>query len=369
LISGTPTGVGTSSVTISATNGGGTGSATLALTINATPPKPSITSALTVSGTVGAAFSYTITASNTPTSYNATGLPAGLAVNTSSGAITGTPTAVGTSNVTISAANAGGTGLATLVLKIVAAPVITSTASATPNPATVGQSVTFSVTASDSDGDPLTYAWTFGDGANGSGTSATHTYAAVGTYTAKVVVSDPGGSSVTGSISVAVHPSGGGGGGGGSGGGSSALTMTVSKLQGSVNFKTAGHDAVAIGGVLPGVSAPFIPAGKSLTVNVSGATAAFTLDTHGKSRSGTSSIAFKLRPIKGHAGSFNGGDLAFVAKLQGGSWAGDWKIANVNATNVSLPLSVSVVINGNTYAATVTVTYSAKANVGGKFKK
>src|SRR5262249_44173803 len=37
---------------------------------------PSITSALTATGTVGSAFSYQITATNSPSSYNATGLPA-----------------------------------------------------------------------------------------------------------------------------------------------------------------------------------------------------------------------------------------------------------------------------------------------------
>ena len=41
---------------------------------------PVITSATTASGTVGTAFSYQITATNTPTSYGATGLPAGLSV-------------------------------------------------------------------------------------------------------------------------------------------------------------------------------------------------------------------------------------------------------------------------------------------------
>ena len=42
---------------------------------------PVITSATTASGTVGSAFSYQITASNTPTTYSATGLPAGLSIN------------------------------------------------------------------------------------------------------------------------------------------------------------------------------------------------------------------------------------------------------------------------------------------------
>src|SRR6266699_5517216 len=104
LISGTPTTAGVYSVTISATNAGGTGSATLTLTIN-NPPPPVITSPATATGQVGVAFSYTITATNSPTSFNAAGLPAGLTVNTTSGLISGTPTTAGTYSVTISATN------------------------------------------------------------------------------------------------------------------------------------------------------------------------------------------------------------------------------------------------------------------------
>jgi len=39
-------------------------------------------------------------------------------------------------------------------------------------------------------GDTLTYAWTFGDGATGSGATINHTYASAGTYTATLVVRD-----------------------------------------------------------------------------------------------------------------------------------------------------------------------------------
>src|SRR5271163_4929333 len=103
LISGTPTATGASTVTLSATNGSGTGNASLALTTNSAPPV--ITSATTASGTAGTAFSYQITATNTPTSYGATGLPAGLSVNTGTGLISGTPTTAATSTVTLSAVN------------------------------------------------------------------------------------------------------------------------------------------------------------------------------------------------------------------------------------------------------------------------
>src|SRR5207237_5439319 len=91
-------------------------SATLTVTIK--PPPPVITSATTASGTVGIAFSYQITATNNPTSFNATGLPGGLTVNTTTGVISGTPTTAGTYSVTISATNSGGTGSATLTLTI-----------------------------------------------------------------------------------------------------------------------------------------------------------------------------------------------------------------------------------------------------------
>jgi len=81
---------------------------------------PVITSELTLAGTETVPLSYQITATNNPTSFNATSLPAGLSVDTNTGLISGTPTTAGTYNVTISATNSAGTGSATLVITIVA---------------------------------------------------------------------------------------------------------------------------------------------------------------------------------------------------------------------------------------------------------
>ena len=159
VISGTTTDIGTFDVTISATNSGGTGTATLALEID---PQiaPVITSALTAFGMEGTPFTYLITASNNPTSYGASGLPAGLTVNALTGVISGTPADIGTFNVTISAANLGGNASAVLALEIDPnpigePPVITTTA--LPNGAT-GQFYTAPVTATNA---PTSY------GANG----------------------------------------------------------------------------------------------------------------------------------------------------------------------------------------------------------
>ena len=119
VISGKPTTAGQTNVTLSVTNGAGTATQNLMLTIS--PPAPVISGATTATGTVGTAFNYTITASNTPTGYNATGLPAGLGINTSTGLISGTPTAIGMSTVMLGATNAAGTGTATLMLTVNAA--------------------------------------------------------------------------------------------------------------------------------------------------------------------------------------------------------------------------------------------------------
>jgi len=79
---------------------------------------PAITSSLTATGWQDAAFAYQVTADNYPTSYGATGLPAGLSINTATGAITGTPTEAGEFEVSITATNGTGTDTETLVLSI-----------------------------------------------------------------------------------------------------------------------------------------------------------------------------------------------------------------------------------------------------------
>lgn len=94
------------------------------------PSAPVITSASSANGTAGVDFEYQTTVTpSLPTTYNATGLPAGLSINSSTGLISGTPSASGNSTVTIVATNSeGGSGDFTLSLEIAppALPVITS---------------------------------------------------------------------------------------------------------------------------------------------------------------------------------------------------------------------------------------------------
>jgi hypothetical protein len=109
VISGTPTAAGTSNVVISATSTAGSGTAILTLTINPAST-PVINSSTVASGVVGQSIQFAVTASNGPTSYSITSgtLPSPLTLNTTTGLITGTPTATGTSTITVRATNAYG---------------------------------------------------------------------------------------------------------------------------------------------------------------------------------------------------------------------------------------------------------------------
>ena len=154
-ITGTPLAVGTTSVLLGATNATGTGSATLVITVAAAGVAPIINSPLSAAGTVGTPFSYPITATNSPTGYTATPLPAGLSIVGLTGVITGTPLAVGATAVLLGATNATGTGNATLTITVAAAgvaPIITN------NPltaaGTVGTPFSFTITAT---GSPTSY--------------------------------------------------------------------------------------------------------------------------------------------------------------------------------------------------------------------
>jgi sugar lactone lactonase YvrE len=117
-ILGNPTSGGNFTVNITATNSVGGNSRGLTVSIAGATGAPVVTSATTVSATVGASFSYGITATNSPTSYSAAGLPPGLTFNAATGIISGVPTATGPYTVVVGATNNFGTGSATVALTV-----------------------------------------------------------------------------------------------------------------------------------------------------------------------------------------------------------------------------------------------------------
>ena len=257
-----------------------------------------------------------------------------------------------------------------------APPAITSGPAASVPSAAIGQSLTFTVAATDPNNDPLTYTWNFGDGTTATGASVAHSFAAAGTFTVSVNVSDPGNLSVSGTVSVTTTSGGGGtGGSGGTGGGGngtgSTLPMTVSKAQGSVTFK-GGHDSCKLTGVLPNVPAGFVVAGQNVVVNFNNVSETFTLAKTGRgsNANGTVAMKFKLAPHKGKTvPGFVGGNVPITIAFHNGTWAAPWGF-DATATTVASTqnYAVSVVLGGTTYAATLTVTCALKPHVGGKFK-
>ena len=151
VLSGIPSEATTTalSIALAATNGGGTGSPkTLLLSVAPAPATPVITSTLTATGRVGTAFGYQITASETPTSFVASGLPEGLSLNATTGAISGSPTISKTYVVALKGANVGGLGAPSLLVIDIApavnAPAITSAAAATGQ---IGAAFTYQIVA------------------------------------------------------------------------------------------------------------------------------------------------------------------------------------------------------------------------------
>ncbi|MFZ0826477.1 MAG: DUF1800 family protein [Verrucomicrobiia bacterium] len=69
-----------------------------------------VTSPLSAVGFLGQPFSFTVTGANTPLGYTANGLPPGLAINSTNGLISGTPSLAGDYQVMLTTSNAVGVG-------------------------------------------------------------------------------------------------------------------------------------------------------------------------------------------------------------------------------------------------------------------
>jgi uncharacterized protein YhjY with autotransporter beta-barrel domain len=158
---------GPDSFTYTATNGLGTSTpATVTITVN--PPTVTITPATVPAATAGAAYSQTLTAANGAAPYtyaiSAGALPAGVSLNTSTGALSGAPTAGGTFNFTVratdSSSGSGPYSGARAYSMTVAAPMITIAPTTLPA-MTAGVAYSQAITAGNGTA-PYTYAVTAG---------------------------------------------------------------------------------------------------------------------------------------------------------------------------------------------------------------
>lgn len=82
----------------------------------------------------------------------------------------------------------------------------TASATATPTSGKAPLAVSFDGRASsDPDGSIVSWAWQFGDGATGSGSTVSHTYASAGTYSAVLTVTDDGGLTSVTTLTITVN--------------------------------------------------------------------------------------------------------------------------------------------------------------------
>lgn len=160
VLSGTPNSAASSTFTVRVTDANGC-STTLSYTLAPVCPTVTITPATLATGTVGSAYSQTLSAAGGVSPYSAWTvtagtLPAGLTLNSSTGVISGTPTASASpsTTVTVRANDANGCqGTRAITLQI--CPVISFTPTTLPT-ATVGTAYSQTISASGGTG-PYTY--------------------------------------------------------------------------------------------------------------------------------------------------------------------------------------------------------------------
>ena len=138
-ITGTPTAAGSSPIGITVTDSSNptpaTASGTFSVTVNPGQLPLAIATGSLPAGTVSQPYSATVlaTGGTTPYSWSATGLPAGLNLNTATGVLSGTPTRAGTFTVTVKAADSSKpTGKVSATLTLTVNPKLAVAAGALP---------------------------------------------------------------------------------------------------------------------------------------------------------------------------------------------------------------------------------------------
>jgi hypothetical protein len=311
----------------------------------------------------------------------------------------GTGKTVTVSGLTLGGVQAGNYSLTQPTTTANIAPAITSAPTATPNPATVGQSVQFTCAANPAGS---TFTWDFGDGTtdnSGSGT-VTHAYAAASSaagYVVTVTVTN-GGQVVTGTVNVVVN----GGGGAlppttddldGDGfsndmetaagtdpndskstpfGGQPAgtiLPLTVTKIGISLNFALDGKDGISLSGALD-VPAGFVVLGQQVIVDVGGVARAFTLDAKGSGKSGSDTFKIGVKVKKGTPVAAQASK--FQVKFSKGTFADSLKDEGLTGEaavkSVSKTVVVTVLFNQTMLQKAQPVLYTAVAGKTGKAK-
>lgn len=161
-------------------------------------PNPAVVPTIATPGpqtaTVGTAAGLAVSAADPngdELTFSATGLPPGLALNTDTGAIDGTPTDAGSYDVAIAVTDGINTASAHFLWTVKAVVPLTLAVQQPADAVLANGSTSFTATAS---GDGLRYKWNFGDGSDetdwSTSPSASHAFAAAGSYNVTITVID-----------------------------------------------------------------------------------------------------------------------------------------------------------------------------------
>ena len=259
VLSGTPTKLGSYTFTIRAADSQQQ-FALKSFLLAVNPPAMTITTTSLPAGFTGTAYSATLAATGgtPPYHWSATGLPAGLTLDPSSGALTGTPTAAGSYAVNVFIVDNADVSATRQFSLTVTVPVLAiTTASPLPDAAA---GVAYSQTLAASGGvAPFTFAVVKGALPAGlslaAGGSLSGTPTAPGTFGFTVQVTDARTNTATKDFSVKVTPA--------------ALAITTATLPGGIVGATYSQTVAASGGVQPYTWSGTFPAG--LTIDSTGA--------------------------------------------------------------------------------------------------
>lgn len=234
---------------------------------------------------------------------------------------------------------------------------ITSAANASNTNPAAKVSVAFTVAATDSNGDTLTYTWDFGDGASGTGASVNHAYSTDGNYTATVTISDGKGGTNSSAVNITV-------GAGGNGGSGNGIPVSAVKCKFKLNFRTTGRDSLDIS--FSNAAFQYTDR-QSFADSVDGLSASVSigntsLDDLTFSRNGMGAGDGRL-----HWDSRKGVIRYQLHNADIADLLSSYGAVNDDATaSVTVPLSLT--LDGQTYTASYTFSYKGKADISGQGK-
>ena len=206
----------------------------------------------------------------------------------------------------------------------------------------------FTAGAYDPDGDLLSCLWDFGDGATSTDCDPCHVFTNCGPHTVSVAVND-GYASTNTTSPVTV-----------------ACQLTVTKMQGTLNFAKTNADSCTVKGMFS-LQAGYNFAGKLVTLDIGGTNVSFTLDSKGKWHNGPSTFSKPTYNKKTGRWTFN-------ATLKQGSWQTAWaeySMLNTNTPKQGILVTsfpVTFVVDTEAFMGTTNLQYTAKHGKSGTAK-